>query len=410
MTKVLIVDDEAGYRDHLAFSLSGEGHEVETAASGSRAIEMGSRCRPHVLVADWMLKESIHGLHVSEVLRTLVPELQTILITGYGSRDLRAKAEQLPVFDFIEKPFALERLHAAVNEAVRCETPPAKTQIAVLEVNADGSIEFANNHAKELFAQTCAGADTEQFARFFKDGEAPDLNNSLNRWQMVDPIAEEPLVWYVHSRMLPNGGEHLAVLHLEGEEHLRRHPVVKMLLDIPEVAYRRWPLEGRVLIVDDEELTRHVAVTMLEAAGGICHAAESRTEALRLFKLDSDIQVVLADYEMPDGRLADMIRRMRTSRPETIVIGISGLDRREEFAELGVTQFLPKPWRIDDLINLLTNRIGNCVECGLPIPLRRPQPGEEPLSWACCGCGCRYAALLDDSFSADIKRNVQRVE
>ena len=119
MSKILVVDDEAGYCEELTLSLAHAGHEVETAMSGRQAIDLGARYRPDVLVADWMLRNSIHGLHVSQVLRTIRPEAQTILITGFASQHLKAEAKRFRVYDFIEKPFSLDRLHTAVRDATR---------------------------------------------------------------------------------------------------------------------------------------------------------------------------------------------------------------------------------------------------------------------------------------------------
>ena len=69
MCKVLIVDDERDYRDQLSLCLSEDELEIRTAGSGREAIDLGACFRPDVLVADWMLKNHIHGLHVAEVLQ-----------------------------------------------------------------------------------------------------------------------------------------------------------------------------------------------------------------------------------------------------------------------------------------------------------------------------------------------------
>ena len=66
MPKVLIVDDERSYRDYLGRFLAREGHEVQLAATGREAIDGGCRFRPDVLVVDWMLKDHVHGLQVTE--------------------------------------------------------------------------------------------------------------------------------------------------------------------------------------------------------------------------------------------------------------------------------------------------------------------------------------------------------
>ena len=80
MATVLVVEDEDLLRETLSRYLGYEGHDVIAAASGYEAMEAGFDAEPDVLIADWMLKDHIHGLHVSEVFRALNPELSTILI------------------------------------------------------------------------------------------------------------------------------------------------------------------------------------------------------------------------------------------------------------------------------------------------------------------------------------------
>ncbi len=54
-----------------------------------------------------------------------------------------------------------------------------------------------------------------------------------------------------------------------------------------------------------------------------------------------------------------------------------------------------------------TGRIGNCVSCGLLLPLRLAGPGEEDTNWACSGCGAQYGAVLDRSAPQELFHNVR---
>ena len=94
-----------------------EGHEVKTATTAEDAIDFGTHWLPSVLVADWMLTSPLDGLQVSQAMGAANPQLQTILITGYPSQELKARAEQANVFSFIEKPFSLTEVAGAVRRA-----------------------------------------------------------------------------------------------------------------------------------------------------------------------------------------------------------------------------------------------------------------------------------------------------
>ncbi len=123
MSKVLIVDDEPQYGVFLRDWLTREGHEVRTATTAQAAVDFGTSWSPTVLIADWMLKSPLDGLQVSEAVRAVNPELRTILITGYPSPELKARAEKANVFTFIEKPFSLTEVAGAVRQATNT-TPP----------------------------------------------------------------------------------------------------------------------------------------------------------------------------------------------------------------------------------------------------------------------------------------------
>lgn len=123
MTKVLVVDDEPEFGVYLRDWLSREGHEVKTALTAEEAIQCGASWMPNVLVADWMLRSPLDGLHVSEAVKAVNPTLQTILITGYPSPELKARASAARVFTFIEKPFSFTEVASAVRSAANVGQP-----------------------------------------------------------------------------------------------------------------------------------------------------------------------------------------------------------------------------------------------------------------------------------------------
>lgn len=119
ITRVLIVDDEPSYRDYLERFLQREGYEVLTAATGEEALRLGKTFRPSVILADWMLRDHIHGLDVAVRLRRDAPEIRILLMTGFPSSEVRVEAERAKVFRFLEKPFSLDEIALAMREATR---------------------------------------------------------------------------------------------------------------------------------------------------------------------------------------------------------------------------------------------------------------------------------------------------
>ncbi len=418
MSRVLVVYDEQDYCDELELGLRRRGHEVQAALNGRAAIRLGVRYQPDVLVADWMLKNSLHGLHVCEALRAVAPRMQTILITGFASDDLETRAAEHQVFRFLEKPFTLDEIHTAVREAGGVEAPQRPSFLpAVIELDSAGRITFANPRAGELFSQIRRAAPVSKrcptptnFADLFDSSATPELDSGIHRWVEISPRTDPPVTWRLRSRKLPDNGWLLVLLDGDEPRRSQNHPVIQMLLEITKPIRTQWPFDGRVLVIDEQAVLRHDLARELEAVGCICHASDTHEEALRLFRKDPGVKFVILSADIPGGSERLLVRTLKAERPGVAIVGSSQQNRREEFTAIGVERFLHKPWKTEDFINLLTGRIGSCVDCGLPIPLRLPESGEVAGSWVCRRCGSRYSAVLDNDFPPDVVTDVRPPE
>ena len=178
----------------------------EWLQTGPDAISIGARFRPEVLVTDWMLKDNIHGLHVSAALRAIVPAMQTILITGYPSFDLRTQAQRHWVAKFIEKPFELVELREAVSQ-VEPVTPDTRTpsMIAILELDRDGMIGFANTRARELFGLSEVWERSQQLDWEVYGDLLEHLPAGTAEWIEVRLGEFDDSPWYLRTRSYGGG-------------------------------------------------------------------------------------------------------------------------------------------------------------------------------------------------------------
>ncbi len=106
----------------------------------------------------------------------------------------------------------------------------------------------------------------------------------------------------------------------------------------------------RILYVDDDPLLRRVTSGWLQDAGAICLLADTHDQAVTLVGGEPELALAILDFQMPDGDVGHLVKRLRTARAVLPLIGTSGADRRNEFAKRGVTQFLEKPWQLGDLV------------------------------------------------------------
>ena len=116
-TSIVVVDDEPSIRELLVASLHFAGYEVETAASGSEAIEVIEKTQPDLIILDVMLP----GLDGFEVCRK-VREFSTIpiiMLTAKDELEDKVTGLDLGADDYITKPFAIQELLARIRAALR---------------------------------------------------------------------------------------------------------------------------------------------------------------------------------------------------------------------------------------------------------------------------------------------------
>ncbi|HVV17342.1 MAG TPA: sigma-54 dependent transcriptional regulator [Polyangia bacterium] len=115
---VLVADDEALIRQSLRSLLADEGFEVAQAASGAETWSRFQEVRPDVVLLDLVLGDA-DGLDLLRRMKTEAPDTKVILISAHGSIESAVTAMKLGGYDFIKKPFELEEIVAAVQNAVR---------------------------------------------------------------------------------------------------------------------------------------------------------------------------------------------------------------------------------------------------------------------------------------------------
>src|ERR1700720_500399 len=107
----------------------------------------------------------------------------------------------------------------------------------------------------------------------------------------------------------------------------------------------------RVLVVDDDKAVLKSTVRMLDCLEYATASAESGSEALRVLASNQEIDLVLADFAMPEmsgGELAKAICAMRPTLPVILITGYSDLAVLKELNDLRI---ILKPFTEDDLVN-----------------------------------------------------------
>jgi two-component system cell cycle sensor histidine kinase/response regulator CckA len=123
---------------------------------------------------------------------------------------------------------------------------------------------------------------------------------------------------------------------------------------------------GTVLVADDEEGVRSLAMSVLEDAGYTVELAGDGSEAIeRLQDLGDQVRLVLLDLTMPILGGAEAATEIRRIRPDIPIIAMSGygdIEVMQHFGQAGVDDFLPKPFTPDQLVAKVREALVPLVE------------------------------------------------
>lgn len=135
--RILIVDDEATLAFFLKQSLQEARpfYQVEVAASGEEALAELTYNRYDLLVSDLKMA-GITGFTLIERARSLQPGLKVILITAFGSQEVKDQAQKLKVNGYLTKPFLVAQLQQLINSTF------PETVLASGKVSAQGGLPY----------------------------------------------------------------------------------------------------------------------------------------------------------------------------------------------------------------------------------------------------------------------------
>jgi len=115
--RILVIDDEAAIRDSLRMTLEYEGYDFAAAATGQEGLALAEREPPDLVVLDVKMP-GMDGLEVLDRLHAINEALPVIVISGHGTIGTAVEATKKGAFDFIEKPFASERVLVSLRNAL----------------------------------------------------------------------------------------------------------------------------------------------------------------------------------------------------------------------------------------------------------------------------------------------------
>jgi two-component system, sensor histidine kinase and response regulator len=148
---LLIVDDEEGARQSLRVIFKDE-YQILMASDGAAAVKLAQENRIDAAVLDIRMA-GMSGIEVLERLKFVDPDIEVVMMTAFETTDTMRQALRLRACDYINKPFDVSTMRAAVENATHRHTLESEIHTNAEKLQQLLS-ELQNQKIEEQMAQT----------------------------------------------------------------------------------------------------------------------------------------------------------------------------------------------------------------------------------------------------------------
>ena len=115
--RILVVDDDPLIRGSLYEMLRGKRYDVEMASDGAEAMEHLKRRTFQLVLTDWKMPQ-VDGMSLLAYIKQHYPEVNVVLITGFGNITSAVDAIRQGAFDYLTKPIQPDELETTIQRAL----------------------------------------------------------------------------------------------------------------------------------------------------------------------------------------------------------------------------------------------------------------------------------------------------
>ena len=153
---VLVVDDDLGPRESLRMILNPV-YPVMTANTGTEALQIIKSQRIDLVTLDLRMP-GIPGIEVLKEIKKMRPDVEVIIVTGFGTLTTAVEAMRYGAMDFISKPFNVAEILSIVSKSMerRCFNLKIKDLLQKIKslhlLGPEGVVEALDNLDKSFVA------------------------------------------------------------------------------------------------------------------------------------------------------------------------------------------------------------------------------------------------------------------
>lgn len=159
--RILVVDDEKIICELIERTLKRSNYEVETARNGKTALEKIKESVFDILITDVRMPK-INGMEVLREIKKVNPFIEVIVITGYPTVELAVEAIKIGAYDFITKPFDINKVQSMVNKCLEKQRLDKRAlQLGELKAffEATDAVTSTSSHITDVLKQAIEKLD-----------------------------------------------------------------------------------------------------------------------------------------------------------------------------------------------------------------------------------------------------------
>jgi two-component system response regulator AtoC len=132
---LVVADDDASIRSLLKQLLSDEGFNVLEASTGIEVVEKVKEASPDLVIMDVRMPE-LDGIEALARLKSTNPKTAVLIMTAFGSSNAAIRAMELGAFDYITKPFELDKISHSVKRVLDYQDLTAEVEVLRDEISS----------------------------------------------------------------------------------------------------------------------------------------------------------------------------------------------------------------------------------------------------------------------------------
>ena len=136
------------------------------------------------------------------------------------------------------------------------------------------------------------------------------------------------------------------------DQVLQNDTRVRLLVGERQPDPREWPYDSQVLLLESEPAVARLHAAQLESLGCTAYKTNAFDLALRLLEANPQVGIVIVDLALCGDDPAEAVNRLRAVRKGIRLVGNDRTGVPGTFRDAGLAHFLPKPWRVTDLIHV----------------------------------------------------------